>query len=521
MRPYGCLWTCGALSLVCGAATSASAQLRIAAWNLSGYDGSGGRDPSFKTAIYGSYQGRSMSPDAFLAQEVLSAAGASAMLSVLNTAAGSPGDWAMAPFIAGPDTNLAFYYRAGKVQFLGQTLVLAGGNTNGAPRDIRRYDVRLVGYTSGGATLALYGDHMKAGSTQSDQDRRLIEATAIRANANALPAGWQFLLAGDLNMQASTQAAYQQLIGSQVNNRGQFLDPINSPGAWNANSAFRFLHTQAPGGTPSITGGMDDRFDFILLATTLGDTSGFDYIGSPAIPYSTSTWNDPNHSFRAWGQDGTYFNSSMNPASNAMVGPVVGAAIKATCDADQYGGHLPVFLDLRVPPEVGSPGVIDFGEVPQNSLALQTLIVTNDGDVARWTAAGIATLNYTLAASTGFTAPAGAFQANPGASGNSHFITMPTANLGPVSGTVTINSNSPDEPARIVLLVGSVIPVACYANCDESTTAPVLNVNDFTCFLNRYAAGDSYANCDNSTIAPILNVNDFACFLNLYAQGCR
>ena len=30
-----------------------------------------------------------------------------------------------------------------------------------------------------------------------------------------------------------------------------------------------------------------------------------------------------------------------------------------------------------------------------------------------------------------------------------------------------------------------------YANCDASTTAPVLNVLDFTCFLNRFAAGCS------------------------------
>ena len=60
----------------------------------------------------------------------------------------------------------------------------------------------------------------------------------------------------------------------------------------------------------------------------------------------------------------------------------------------------------------------------------------------------------------------------------------------------------------------------CYANCDGSTISPVLNVNDFTCFLNRYAAGESYANCDASTIAPVLNVNDFTCFLNSYAVGC-
>ena len=32
-------------------------------------------------------------------------------------------------------------------------------------------------------------------------------------------------------------------------------------------------------------------------------------------------------------------------------------------------------------------------------------------------------------------------------------------------------------------------PATCYANCDGSTNAPVLNVNDFVCFNNRFAAG--------------------------------
>ena len=62
--------------------------------------------------------------------------------------------------------------------------------------------------------------------------------------------------------------------------------------------------------------------------------------------------------------------------------------------------------------------------------------------------------------------------------------------------------------------------VACYANCDHSTVTPVLNVNDFQCFMNAYAAGESYANCDQSTIPPVLNVNDFNCFLNKYGAGC-
>ncbi len=62
--------------------------------------------------------------------------------------------------------------------------------------------------------------------------------------------------------------------------------------------------------------------------------------------------------------------------------------------------------------------------------------------------------------------------------------------------------------------------LGCYANCDNSTTSPALNVLDFSCFLNRFAAGDPYANCDGSTTPPVLNVLDFSCFLNQFAAGC-
>jgi hypothetical protein len=66
----------------------------------------------------------------------------------------------------------------------------------------------------------------------------------------------------------------------------------------------------------------------------------------------------------------------------------------------------------------------------------------------------------------------------------------------------------------------ATLNVLCYANCDGSTIPPVLNVGDFTCFLQKYAAADPYANCDGSTTPPVLNVNDFTCFLQKYAVGC-
>jgi hypothetical protein len=66
---------------------------------------------------------------------------------------------------------------------------------------------------------------------------------------------------------------------------------------------------------------------------------------------------------------------------------------------------------------------------------------------------------------------------------------------------------------------GAVLTV-CYANCDCSTILPTLNVGDFTCFLQRFAAGEPYANCDGSTVPPVLNVGDFTCFLENVAAGC-
>jgi hypothetical protein len=70
-------------------------------------------------------------------------------------------------------------------------------------------------------------------------------------------------------------------------------------------------------------------------------------------------------------------------------------------------------------------------------------------------------------------------------------------------------------------VLGGGGPTPCYPNCDGSTTEPILNVADFSCFLAKFAAGDPYANCDGSTTEPVLNVADFSCFLAKFAAGCR
>jgi hypothetical protein len=57
----------------------------------------------------------------------------------------------------------------------------------------------------------------------------------------------------------------------------------------------------------------------------------------------------------------------------------------------------------------------------------------------------------------------------------------------------------------------------CYANCDDSTTPPVLSPNDFMCFFNWFALGDTRANCNG---VHGFQADDFICFVNSYASGC-
>jgi hypothetical protein len=77
-----------------------------------------------------------------------------------------------------------------------------------------------------------------------------------------------------------------------------------------------------------------------------------------------------------------------------------------------------------------------------------------------------------------------------------------------------------DQDFPFALIGGGQPPPPCLPNCDASTAVPFLNVADFTCFLQKFAAADAYANCDASTTAPVLNVADFTCFLQKFAAGC-
>lgn len=109
----------------------------------------------------------------------------------------------------------------------------------------------------------------------------------------------------------------------------------------------------------------------------------------------------------------------------------------------------------------------------------------------------------------------------PGLGVGYHRITVDLTAFAAARRTVTFDSITQGNNILTSFYVDDVsIDMDCYANCDGSSQTPILNVNDYQCFLNAYAAGRPYANCDGSSIPPVLNVSDFMCFLNRYTQGC-
>jgi hypothetical protein len=75
------------------------------------------------------------------------------------------------------------------------------------------------------------------------------------------------------------------------------------------------------------------------------------------------------------------------------------------------------------------------------------------------------------------------------------------------------------------LLANSLAYVAgsgpCYPDCDTSTGVGNLDIFDFLCFQNRFAASAPYAcDCDTSTGVGVCDIFDFLCFQNAFDAGC-
>lgn len=484
---------------------SAGDGLRIAAWNITFYNGSNSVD--VQNTIYGLFNGESLAPDVILLQEFTNSSALTSFVNHLNNAAGSPGDWAAGQYFSASTSggiNTAFAYRTSKLDYLGATLVKPGASGQN-PRNVVRYDVRLDGYTSEDATISMYPVHMKAGSSSSDQSRRLIEAQAVTADAASLPAGRHYIVGGDFNIQSSSQAAFSHLVGSPYNT-GPFRDPIRTPGSWNNNSSFRYVHTQDPETQ------MDDRYDMLLTSPTFGDNLGLEYIGAFGTTFSTSTWDDPNHSYRCYGNDGTTYNAPMNTSGNASCGNSIAQSIKNLSGST---GHAPVYFDTTVPAVITADALfIDFGDVTVGDTASVDLQVGSGGNTALWGSL-IGVSDYSFVDGSGIDEPVGSFQDAAGGGLNLHSLTLTnTGSAGVVNGTIQIVSNDTQTPTRFVPYTANVIEDDCVA---DITGDGVVDNGDIGAFVTLFIAADPAADFNGD---GIIDNGDIGAFVTAFLEGC-
>ncbi len=288
-------------------------------------DGNSGRYKDLRTIV--AYA----KPDILLVDELDNTTSAKYLLdSALNKA--SVGTYSRATFYDGFDTDNTMYYKPSKVTLKSQLQITT------TLRDISRYYVYRVIAPGDTAWLYLHMSHLKAGSnttiTPTDATQRFNEVTTFCNNISSIPQNKNIIFAGDFNLKDNSEPAWVKMT---TNCAHLFYDPINQVGTWNNNAFFKNIHTQSnrstanPGCCFGVTGGLDDRFDFIL--------------GNSPIINGTNKMKILPTTYKVVGNDGNHLNLSIIDApSNSSVPTNVNQALFNMTD------HLPVMVNILVSP---------------------------------------------------------------------------------------------------------------------------------------------------------------------------
>lgn len=204
-----------------------------------------------------------------------------------------------------------------------------------SPRDTDVYELYLkTSSLIAGDTIKLVCivAHPKAG--QYYESSRLATMQTVMGYIELTYPHDNVLIMGDFNMYRASESGYQLLTRTYPVSDALFVDPLGHLGGvgdWNNNSDFAPFHTQSTRRYSDecfSSGGLDDRFDFILMSDEI-------YMNINKIKYI-------DRSFKAIGNDGNHFDQSINQNGNNAVPTVVADALFDGSD------HLPVTMKCLV-----------------------------------------------------------------------------------------------------------------------------------------------------------------------------
>jgi hypothetical protein len=229
--------------------------------------------------------------------------------------------------------NLLFF-NADKFGLLSQTAI------TGNVRDIDVFRLYHKDATSKGDTTDLwcFAAHLKA--SQGYEVDRGNAANDVVTWLNDHPEVKNYVISGDFNLYSSTEPAWIALTGTAT---PPFKDPSGISTGWDGPD-FAAVHTQSPSdgvNDCAVTGGMDNRFDFILV--------------QPDMVLPSSTISVVGDTYKTYGNDGVSYNTSLDCGQTTSVSSQVCLALKRASD------HLPVVMSLSFPAQSdGNDAPYDF-----------------------------------------------------------------------------------------------------------------------------------------------------------------
>ena len=273
-------------------------------------------------------------PDIFMVCELNNVYGGNAILQVLQDRISE--DYRSAVFTSNTSDdeignqndlqNLIFYDNSKFIlesQHIVQTLY----------RDFNHYKLKLnsVNQNSNPVYLNAIVCHLKASSGSNNENLRLQMVQDLTQYLSTFPSDSYVMLAGDFNVYSASEPAFQELI--DPNNNIVFVDPVDRMGSWHTNVDYVDVFTQSTRtqtGLGGSTGGLDDRFDFILTSTNMLSNQDLYYV--------------PN-SYQAFGN-----NSNPNCFNNEILDTACAGtsfSLEVREALYYFSDHLPVVMELE------------------------------------------------------------------------------------------------------------------------------------------------------------------------------
>ena len=302
--------------------TGCADRFTVVSYNLLRYPGSTGdeRDPLFRRII------DSLRPDILVLQEVNNPAAAVRFRDSVARQV-DPG-YGLGDVIDGFDTENVLIYDTSVFRFVDnvEIPVSLGPPLSTPARPINQFT--LV-HRASCRTIRVYGLHLKAGTSSSDEAIRQAQIDLMRLTTDALPPGTDFIVAGDMNSYSDSEPAYVRLTEVVGGVDGHAVDLLTLSGIWN-DPSYAIHHTQSTrtrlfGG--GANGGLDDRLDMVLFSRAIDlDLNGVNFTGL----------------YQSYGNDGLHYNDSINALPNLAVGASMAQALHDASD------HLPVVAGFSV-----------------------------------------------------------------------------------------------------------------------------------------------------------------------------